>query len=291
MIEFAHAKINLALNVLNKREDGYHNIESIMFPIELHDTIEIEVAKRQGAITDSITCDNYSVGISKYNLCHKAIDEARKKWGFKQFFDVNIHKNIFLQSGLGGGSSDAVAVIRALLKILKIKAKEKDILEVCLNIGSDLPFMYYRTPALVEGRGEKITPIKVNEEFLNYNIVLIKPKEGISTTRIYGEYDDFKEKEQCDIKKVVKSLEEGTDEFKNIIVNGLEKPGYIIVPEIKNIVNNLKEKGFDAVFMTGGGSCVVGLSKNKHLCMKTLKEYYKKKEHQIEITKFYREKR
>ena len=109
MIKKAHAKLNLALNIVGLRPDGYHDIETIMLPLDLHDSIELNIASNRSA-DDFVVCDNYNVGISKYNLCHKAINIARQKWGFKQHFDIFIHKNIFLQSGLGGGSADAAVV-------------------------------------------------------------------------------------------------------------------------------------------------------------------------------------
>ena len=110
MIEKAYAKVNLALNVFEKNENNYHDLESIMLPLQLHDTIEIAILPPENT-DDFITCDDYSLKVVKYNLCHKAIDVCRKRWNFKEKFRVVIHKRIFIQSGLGGGS--AALVIQA----------------------------------------------------------------------------------------------------------------------------------------------------------------------------------
>ena len=100
MIEKAHAKINLSLDIKNLRDDGYHNLETIMLPLEMHDSLEVQILPPH-ATDDFVTCDDYSLKITKYNLVHRIIDEAREKWGFREHFLINIHKNIFLQAGLG----------------------------------------------------------------------------------------------------------------------------------------------------------------------------------------------
>lgn len=285
MIEKAYAKINLALNVKDKRTDGFHNIESVMLPLKLHDSIEIELRDGKNG-DDFIVCDNFKVGIAKYNLCHRAIEVARSMWGFKESFDIKIHKSIFLQSGLGGGSSDAAVVLKAITKLLKIKVKDEELIEAALKIGSDVPFMLFNKPSLVTGVGNKIENIEIAESFYDYYVLLCKPTEGISTTRIYGEYDQIDDKEHFDINKVVEHIKTDDSELKSCIGNSLEKAGYYIVPEIENIKKSLLERGFDMAFMTGGGSCVVGLTKNKKLARKTFKEYYVNPNYEAELTRF-----
>lgn len=285
MIEKAYAKINLALNVKDKRTDGFHNIESVMLPLKLHDSIEIELRDGKNG-DDFIVCDNFKVGIAKYNLCHRAIEVARLMWGFKESFDIKIHKSIFLQSGLGGGSSDAAVVLKAITKLLKIKVKDEELIEAALKIGSDVPYMLFNKPSLVTGVGNKIQNIEIAESFYDYYVLLCKPTEGISTTRIYSEYDQTEDKEHFDINKVVEHIKTDDSELKSCIGNSLEKAGYYIVPEIENIKKSLLERGFDMAFMTGGGSCVVGLTKNKKLAKKTFKEYYVNPNYEAELTRF-----
>lgn len=290
MVEKAYAKINLALNVKDKREDGYHDIESIMLPLELHDSIELEISTNR-TDDDFIVCDNYKVGISKYNLCHKAIQLAREKWKFKERFDVSIHKNIFLQSGLGGGSADAACVLRSVIKMLKLKVKNEELIEVASKIGADVPFMLFNKPSLVTGIGDVIAPFEFNSTYKDYYVLLCKPLDGISTTNIYNKYDELKDKKHYDINKIMTSLLNGDENLSKELGNSLEDAGIAIVPQIKEIKDMLIEKGFDMAFMTGGGSCVVGLTKNKKLAKKVLKEYYIDPNFECELTTFLKAKK
>lgn len=290
MIEKAYAKINIVLDVIDKRTDGYHDIKSIMLPLELHDSIIIDTIDNLNG-DDFIVCDNFKVGISKYNLCHKAIQIARETWGFKERFDVSIHKNIFLQSGLGGGSADAAAVLRAIIKLLKLDITKQELIDVATRIGADVPFMIFNKPAYVSGIGNKIKFLDdINDSIYDYHVLICKPLEGISTTRIYNEYDQMKKPKHFDVDKVFEDLKKDDSSFIKDIGNSLEEPGYYIVPKIEEIKKDLTSRGFDAVFMTGGGSSIIALTKNKKLAKKTFKELYMKpEEYEVELTKFHKD--
>jgi 4-diphosphocytidyl-2-C-methyl-D-erythritol kinase len=288
MIKKAHAKLNLALNIVGLRPDGYHDIETIMLPLDLHDSIELNIASNRSA-DDFVVCDNYNVGISKYNLCHKAINIARQKWGFKQHFDIFIHKNIFLQSGLGGGSADAAVVLKSIVKILNIKTTNEELIEVARQIGSDVPFMLFNKPAVVSGVGEHIEYFDFDNKYRNYYILLVKPLAGLSTTAVYTEYEKC-EKKFYDIKACKEAFIKG-EPIKDLIGNSLENPAFSLLPELAELKKSLVEYGFELVFMTGGGSCMVAMTDNKHLANKALKHYFMDKEHyEAELTGFYRKK-
>lgn len=286
MIEKAFAKINLALNVVSKRKDNYHNIETVMVPIQFHDSVEVEIVTNTRQEDDYIICDDFNVAIVKYNLCHKAIDIARKYWKFKEHFNVKIHKNIFLRSGLGGGSADAAAVIRAIISLLKLKVTDSEIITVCNEIGSDVPFMFYHKPAIVSGVGEIVNHFEWNGQFKNLNVLLVKPKDGISTTEVYEKYDSIKNPEHCDVNKFLKYFLNDDYECIKYRCNSLEKPGIKILPEVSKIKEMLIEQGIDFSFMTGGGSCVVGLTDNKKLAKKIFKNLYYNSNYEVELTKF-----
>lgn len=290
MIEKAYAKINLLLNVCNKREDGFHDIQSIMLPLWLHDTLEIEILKDSRSEDDFVVCDNYKVGISKYNLCHKAIAVARKKWNFKEHFNIFIHKNIFLQSGLGGGSADAAAVVRSILELLKIKASKQEIIEVAREIGSDVPFAMFNNPSVVTGVGNELDKFDFNSKYLDYYIVLLKPEAGISTTQIYEKFDELNNPNKYDYKKALNALISGDDDLKNYIGNSLEDAAYLIIPELEDLKKQLINSGFEMVFMTGGGSCLVGLTPNKKLAKKTEKLYWDNPKYECIFTTFLKNK-
>ena len=283
MLEKAYAKMNLSLNIVEKRLDGYHSIETIILPLDLHDSIEIDLVKNRKD-DDFIVCDDYNVGISKYNLCHKAINVARQHWGFKDHFDVSIHKNIFLQSGLGGGSADAAAVLRCVVKLLNIKSNKAEMIEVAKLVGADVPFMLFNKPSLVCGVGETLTPIKLHDIFREYFILLVKPIEGLSTTEVYTEFDKVEQK-HFDIGEIQKALANGNEEIlPSLIGNSLETSAFELLPKLKDLKKDLVSRGFELVFMTGGGSCMVAMTKNKKLAKKTLKEYYLDHSYDAEIT-------
>ncbi|MFA6755521.1 MAG: 4-(cytidine 5'-diphospho)-2-C-methyl-D-erythritol kinase [Bacilli bacterium] len=278
MIEKAYAKCNIALNIVDKREDGFHEIETIILPLKLHDSLDIDISQNKD---DFVICDDYSIKIEKYNLCHKAIDLAREKWHFKEHFDINIHKNIFLQSGLGGGSADAAATIRAIIKLLKLNVKENDLIEVATKIGSDVPYMLYNKPSLVTGVGQKIEYFTFKDD--SY-VLLVKPKEGLSTKEVYENYDNSF-KGNCNINEIKKELETHSGNLQKDISNSLEQPAFNLLPILKDTKEELIQAGFDTVFMTGSGSCLVAITKNKKLAKKTEKAYFYKG-FQVELTGF-----
>jgi len=286
MIEKAYAKVNLALNIIGERADKYHDIESVMVPIELHDSLEVEIVTNKRQEDDYIVCDDYKIGVAKYNLCHKAIDIAREEWKFKEHFNVRIHKNIFLQSGLGGGSADAAAVIRAIITLTKLKPSKESIIKVCKKIGADVPFMYYNKPAYVTGVGEEIKHFNWCGKFKDYYIVLVKPEEGLSTPDVYAKYDALKEHENPNISIFLEKLKNGADDAFSYQGNSLELPAFEIMPKVKEIKKDLLERGFEIAFMTGAGSCVVGLTDNRKLAKKTFKEFYLTPGLESEITTF-----
>lgn len=282
MIEKAYAKINLSLNVKSKRDDGYHDLESIMLPIELHDTIDISIDKTQR--DDFVVCDDFSIKITKYNLVHKIIEAARKEFGFTEKFSVNIHKNIFLQAGLGGGSADAGAVLRAVLKLLKIKATKEQLIKLSIDIGSDVPWAVFSRPAILTKKGEVL-------EFLDhvapFYILLVKPVEGLSTLDVFSAADSMEDDLiHGDIKKVLEAyLNNDLDELEKNIFNTLEKPAINLLPEIQKVINDLRDDGFRCVMMSGAGSCVFGFTTSKKI-LKIAEKKYSLLGYQVEATKF-----
>lgn len=286
MIEKAYAKINLSLNVKSKREDGYHDLESIMLPIELHDTIDISIDKTQR--DDFVVCDDFSIKITKYNLVHRIIEAARKEFGFTEKFSVNMHKNIFLQAGLGGGSADAGAVLRAVLKLLKIKATKEQLIKLSIDIGSDVPRAVFSRPAILSQKGEVL-------EFLDhvapFYILLVKPVEGLSTPDVFSAADAIQEElEHGDIKKVLEAyLNNDLDELEKTMFNTLQKPAIKLLPEVEKVINNLREDGFRCVMMSGAGSCVFGFTTSKKV-WKAAEKKYSLLGYQVEATKFLEDK-
>ena len=283
MIVKAHAKINLSLNVQDKRDDGYHNLESIMLPLEMHDSLEVNINKNDTK-DDFVTCDDYSLKITKYNLVHKIIDVAREKYGFKDRFIVNIHKNIFLQAGLGGGSADAGAALRAILQLEGIKPTQEELIELGIKIGSDVPWAIFDQPTLLKRKGEVLEFI---DHVSPFYVLIVKPLDGCSTQQIFQIADECKPLETGDITKVLKCYK--NDDLIGLgetVFNSLQKPAISVVSEIQTIIDLLKNDGFECVLMSGSGSSVFALTNNKKLWKKS--EYkYAKQGFQVCATKFY----
>lgn len=279
IIERAYAKINLCLDCKYIRDDGFHELESVMLPLEFHDSIDFSVLPK-GITDDFITCDSFSLRISKYNLCHKMVDVLREKYQFKEHFSIKIHKNIFLQAGLGGGSADACAVFRCIIKHLKLKLSDGEIKEICNKVGSDCYFQFYNKPAITKGRGDNIDFFELKDNFL---ILLVAPKIGNCTETIFKESDKMELEHGDAIKVKERLLSNDLDELGKIVFNSLYKPAIKINPEIEPLKNLLENKGFECVSMTGSGSTLFAISKNKTLIKKTAREL-DKKGYLVEIT-------
>ena len=281
MIEKAYAKINLSLDIKSKREDGYHNLESIMLPIEVHDTVDISIEKNSK--DDHVIIDDFSIKVTKYNLVHKIIDAAREEFGFKEKFAVSIHKNIFLQAGLGGGSADAGAVLRAICKLLKIKPTDEQLIRIGINIGSDVPWAIFNKPTILKSKGEDL---EFFEHAAPVYILLVKPKDGLSTQDVFAECDAQETLVHGNIDEVYKAyLDNDFEKLDKIVFNTLQNPAINLLPEVKTVIDELRKDGFKCSMMSGAGSCCFGSTKDKTLIRKCEKKYYLKG-YQVEATKF-----
>ena len=275
----ANAKINLYLDVTAKREDGYHDLDMVMLPLELHDAISFE---KVSYLKDSyITCDHVELQETKYNLINQTISEMRKRYNFKDNFSVLIHKEIPISAGLGGGSSNAAAAIKAIRSLCKIKMDEKEEIELAKSIGADVPFCLRNQPAHVEGIGEKISAIRMKNPFF---VIIIKPDKGLSTKHVFEESDKM-ELEHGNVDDVIKALETGDDDLlAKSMFNSLEKTSISLVPEIQEIKDMLKKDGFKMVLMSGSGSSVFALTRDHKFASAKYKEY-DRKGYQVYLTK------
>lgn len=275
----AHAKINAFLDVIDKREDGYHNLDMVMLPLELHDAISIEVLNNVDSTY--ITCDHVELKNGKYNLINKTIKEMRRRYGFKQHFTIVVHKEIPISAGLGGGSSNAAAIITALNKLLKLKLPEEEQLDLAKSLGADVPFCLKNVPARVTGIGEVMSPIKVKQP---YYVILLKPEKGLSTKDVFDKADSMI-LEHGDGDLVQKALEENDDELlAKSVFNSLEMPSIIEVPTIQEYKTLLRKLGFKIVLMSGSGSSVFALSHDKKLCREAFKKL-EKEGYEVYLTK------
>ena len=253
----AYAKINLFLDVLSKRDDGYHDLNMVMLPVELHDLIQIETSP---SLADNfITTDHVDLQVTKYNLITATLKEMAKRYDIKKNFIVSVHKEIPISAGLGGGSSNSAAVIKAIEHLAKLNLSPEEEVNLGASLGADVPYCLMNKPAHVEGIGEKVTPIKMKKK---YDVLIIKPSEGLSTKKVFTVSDDM-ELDHGDVNQVIKALETGDDELlEKSLFNSLEKASISLVPEIQKVKDTLKALGFKMVLMSGSGSSVFALTTN-----------------------------
>lgn len=261
------AKINLCLNVKNRRDDGYHEIDTIMLPISLHDSLV--VTKLKDARDNYVTVDDFSIGTFSYNVATFSIEKLQSIYHFNDKFRILIHKVIPIQAGLGGGSSNAAFTMKAVNSLLKLGASDEELMELGKSFGSDIPFFVKCKPARCQGIGDLITPIEVKN---NYYVLLVKPDSGCPTKDVF-ETSDKMDLEVCDIDKVVQALKDGDDDLlAENISNSLQKPAISLLPSIQTIIDELRSEGLKIVSLTGSGSAVFALSTDK----KALKNIFKK---------------
>ena len=261
------AKINISLNITKKREDGFHELDSVMLPISLHDSLVI--SKLNSAPDNYVTVDDFSIGTFSYNLATFSIEKLQSVYHFNDKFRILIHKVIPIQAGLGGGSSNAAYTMKAVNTMLKLGATDEELIELSKSLGCDIPFFIKCKPARVQGVGEILTPITVKN---NYYVLLVKPDAGCSTKEVYA-ISDSMDLKTCNIENVIKALEEGDDDLlAENISNALQEPAIKNVPGIEAIIDELHENGLRMVQVTGSGSAVFALSTNKQLLKKVFKK-------------------
>ena len=260
MIIKAFEKINLAIDVKKKDENGYHDIDMVTLPITLHDVLEMEqLISRHGIF---ITSDDPSLICDEGNLAFKALKAMEDNFSFSKGYRIQIYKRIPMNAGLGGGSADAAGIIRAICKLYNMDAHDPKIIKVARSIGSDVPFCLLNKPARVLGTGENIIPL---DSKLDYHVIIVKPHKGLSTKDVYEKYDTIpeEEREHPDISALIEAIKIGDEQkmFENM-KNGLYKPASLLCPVISGILNDFKKMGFPLYSMTGSGNACFALSKD-----------------------------
>jgi 4-diphosphocytidyl-2-C-methyl-D-erythritol kinase len=244
---YPNCKINIGLRVVRKREDGYHDLETIFYPVYgLHDELEVEIADEFAFLQDGIEVDCLPTD----NLIYKVYQRMQEH--FPQIGNVRIRfkKNIPFGAGLGGGSSDAAHMAIALNELFQLGLTQKQLAEEVRPLGADCPFFIYNTPCYAEGIGDKLTPISL--DLSGIRLVMIKPNCGVSTKEAYA---GIKPKGSSELFKVVQN---GSELFKEA-TNDFEDTVFVAHPEIAEIKQRLLDAGAVYAAMSGSGSTVFGL--------------------------------
>jgi 4-diphosphocytidyl-2-C-methyl-D-erythritol kinase len=248
MIQFSPCKINLGLSILAKRTDGFHALETVFYPLALHDIVEIVPSKLNAFTHSGIPIP----GDASHNLCMKAYQLL--KADFPQITDVKIHlhKNIPMGAGLGGGSGDGTTVLKMLNILFNLNLSKEQLVHYAAILGSDCPFFIFDQACHATGRGEILAPISI--DLSNYTIALIHPGIHIATPWAFQQLNPcVKEKTIAEI------IKQPIETWKLELINDFEAPVFKAYPVLEDFKNNLYNQGAIYASMSGSGSSLFGI--------------------------------
>ena len=253
MVLFPNAKINIGLNIVERRADGYHNIETVMCPVKWCDILEIVPA--QGNETTLTTTGRAVNCPPEKNLVMKAYRLFQQETGIGNV-DIYLHKIIPDGAGLGGGSADAAFTLIGLNEIFKCNLSKDQLAGMAAKIGADCPFFIYNEPQLATGIGTEFTSVEVSLD--DYSILIVKPQVSVPTSQAYAGVTPM----QAD-HNLATAINLPISQWNGIIKNDFEKSVFPAYPEIEIVKQKIIDMGADYVSMSGSGSAVYGIfSKN-----------------------------
>ncbi len=246
----AYAKVNISLDIVGKREDGYHLLEMIMQSIDLYDELNIE--KQSKDIT--IKCNKPYVPTDERNLAYKAAKLFIEKYEINSGVNISIKKNIPVCAGLAGGSTDGAAVLKAMNKIFGVEASDEELMKLGLKLGADVPYCIKGGTALCKGVGEEVTELS---SFKDKILVLVKPPFGVSTKSVYQEFDLSKVRSHPNTEVLIKAIERNdlkvvSNNMKNLLENVTLRKHKVLI----NIKEEMKSLGSIGTMMSGSGPTV-----------------------------------
>ena len=263
----ANAKINLSLDITGILDNGYHSVSMVMQSVELCDIVSIEKSD-----DISVQTDNPLIPDGKENLAYRACELMIREFGIPHGFSVKIKKNIPVAGGMAGGSTDAAAVMRGINEMCDLNLSTEKLMELGLMLGADVPFCIQEKPALAEGIGEKLTPIRGLSKDLY--ILLVNPNILISTKEIYNKIDSKKCFNTIDNKALISALkEQNLEKAAPYMKNVMESVTEDICSEISTIIDGLYKNGAEVALMSGSGATCYGVFKSIETAQKAQKAF------------------
>jgi len=254
MLIFPNAKINLGLNVVEKRKDGYHNIETVFYPVGWRDVLEIIPAEKKLSRNEDVQFRSSGIRITRgiqKNSCVKAYELLKEKHDLPPV-KMHLHKLIPAGAGLGGGSADAAFTLMLLNKMFKLNIPEPELEKSATVIGADCSFFIRNKPVFAKGKGDEFEAIEL--DLSQYFIAIVKPDTHVSTA---SAYKNITPKEAAvPVKEIIKKP---VAEWKNFLVNDFEATVFKKHPVIRHIKDQLYESGALYASMSGSGSAVFGI--------------------------------
>lgn len=256
MIQFPNAKINIGLNITEKRNDGFHEIETVMFPISLTDVLEISKSRTSSKEKIELTITGIKVdGDPAENLICKAYKLLDEEYDLDPVH-VHLHKSIPIGAGLGGGSADAAFMLKGLNEMFELNLSNDRLEHYAARLGSDCSFFIKNKPAYATGRGELLTPYQVDLD--NYYILVVIPNESISTQEAYSKVVPKKAEHI-----LTESLDLSVESWKTFVKNDFEESVFAQKSKIKALKNQLISAGAVYASLSGSGSAVYGIFREK----------------------------
>ncbi len=266
MLAFPNAKINLGLHVLEKRSDGFHNIETVFYPVKWSDVLEIIPSEKKGKKDVQFNTTGIKViGSKEKNLSVKAYHLLKEKYDLPAV-QMHLYKFIPIGAGLGGGSSDATTTLLLLNKIFNLKIENQKLEELASTLGSDCAFFVRNNPTLAKERGNVFE--EINLTLKGYYIVIVKPEAHVSTADAYKNV--LPNQKRKSLKEVISKP---VEQWKDDLVNDFEKSVFKKFPEVKYLKEELYTCGADYASMSGSGSAVYGIFKSEVDLKSQFKEY------------------
>lgn len=256
MIVFPNCKINLGLQILDKREDGFHNIETIFYPVPLKDALEIIPFESKEQVIFSSSGKAINVE-AKDNLCLLAYYLLKNDFPDLPGVKIHLHKSIPMGAGLGGGSADAACTLQLLNKLFRLNITTEKLLDYSLQLGSDCPFFIINTPCTGTGRGEILQEIEL--DLSSFKIILVNPRIHVNTGEAFKNLNLTAETLSRD--SLNDKIQQPIETWKDTIENDFELPVFDKYPLIKNIKEDLYKHNAVYAAMSGTGSTVFGLFK------------------------------
>lgn len=253
IIEKAPAKINLGLDVLGKRADGYHELEMVMSSVDLADRLIMEEVEEDKIIIET---NKAFLPIDKRNNVYQAASIVKKRYGINKGILIRITKNIPVAAGLGGGSTDCAAALRGMDRLWQLGLTMPELIDIGMEVGTDVPYCIYGTTAFISGKGEKVTPLRPMPQCW---VVLVKPRLSVSTGKIFQEVD-LDQLHHPDIQELSDAIL--AEDYQRMIAamgNSLESITIPKHPVVQQIKERMMKYGADVALMTGSGPTVFAL--------------------------------
>ena len=257
MISFPNCKINLGLHILNKREDGFHNLETVFYPIVLRDALELIPNPNNNTDIEFTTTGLIVDGDAADNLCLKAYNLIKKDFPQLPPVKIHLHKIIPMGAGVGGGSADAAFMLKLLNDKFKLDISTEQLLNYGLQLGSDCPFFIINKPCLATDRGEILEEVAV--DLSTYKIMLINPSIHVNTGWAFTQLVKILKQPNRHPKSVKAIISQPIKTWKADLANDFETPVFTAHPQIKEIKEALYQQGAIYAAMSGSGSSVFGI--------------------------------